>query len=132
MFLLLLSLGAVMPAAAALLPQKNIVFVLADDLNADWKSDRLSYMPNLKKFFKEEGTEFVNHVAAVPVCGPSRSSSLLGRYPHNTRYLCNDDHDSVQAFVKEHNNTIGRWLRDAGYHSAFLGKYVNSVNSYVP
>ena len=134
MFLLLLSLGAVMPAAAALLPQKNknIVFVLADDLNADWKSDRLSYMPNLKQFFKEGGTEFVNHVAAVPVCGPSRSSFLLGRYPHNTRYLCNDDHDSVQAFVKEHNNTIGRWLRDAGYHSAFLGKYVNSVNSYVP
>ena len=113
-------------AAAA---QPNIVFVLADDLNADWKSDRLAYMPQLQKHFQQGGTEFVNHVAAVPVCGPSRSSLLLGRYPHNTRYLCNDDFGSVKAFTAEHNSTVGAWLRDAGYHTAFLGKYVNSVSS---
>lgn len=25
----------------------NILFVMADDLNADWKNDRLSYMPTV-------------------------------------------------------------------------------------
>ena len=107
-------------------PPPNIVFVLADDLNADWKSDRLSYMPNLRTHFAHGGTEFVNHAAAVPVCGPSRSSFLLGRYPHNTRYLCNSDEPSVAAFVAAHNSTVGAWLRDAGYYTAFLGKCVTS------
>jgi arylsulfatase A-like enzyme len=107
-------------------PQPNIVFVLADDLNADWKSDRLSYMPNLREHFSLGGTEFVNHAAFVPVCGPSRSSFLLGRYPHNTRYMCNSDAPSVAAFVAAHNSTVGAWLRDAGYHTAFLGKYVHT------
>ena len=58
-----------LPHSALLL---QIVYIMADDLNADWKNDRLAYMPNLKKYFREEGTEFTNHVAAVPVCGPSR------------------------------------------------------------
>ena len=66
----------------------NILFILADDLNADWKSDRLSYMPNLKKYLAEEGTEFVNHVAAVPVCregsspspGPRESRVMIVRH----------------------------------------------------
>ena len=36
----------------------NILYIMADDLNADWKNDRLAWMPNLKKFFSEEGTQF--------------------------------------------------------------------------
>ena len=81
--------------------------MLADDLDADWKSDRLAYMPHLKKHFAEGGVEFVNHVAAVPVCGPSRSSFLRGRYPHNTGYLMNGDVDSVAAFKATSNDTVG-------------------------
>ena len=44
--------------------------------------------PQLEKYFSKGGTYFENHVAAQPVCGPSRSSLLLGRYPHNTGYAC--------------------------------------------
>jgi predicted membrane-bound mannosyltransferase len=52
----------------------NFVFVMADDLDADYKQDRLALMPNLKHYWADNGLEFVNHVAAQPVCGPSRSS----------------------------------------------------------
>lgn len=128
-FALQVAASPVVAADAVAAAPPNILFILADDLNADWKSDRLSYMPNLKKYLAEEGTEFVNHVAAVPVCGPSRSSFIMGRYPHNTGYLTNDDFDSVARFEAIHNESIGKWLRDAGYHTAFLGKYVNSVGS---
>ena len=30
------------------------------------------------------------------------------------------------------NNTVGSWLRQAGYHTAFLGKYVNAMECDVP
>lgn len=53
--------------------QPNIVLILADDLEWDYKQDRLAIMPNLRKL-REEGAHLVNHVAAQPVCGPSRSS----------------------------------------------------------
>eukprot|EP00750_Incisomonas_marina_P015021 INCI18055.2.p1 GENE.INCI18055.2~~INCI18055.2.p1 ORF type:complete len:663 (-),score=83.23 INCI18055.2:250-2106(-) len=105
---------------------------MADDLNNDWKNNRLDYMPNLRHYFRDNGAHFSNHVAAIPVCGPSRSSMLLGRYPHNTGYRANDDIPSVQAFVSKHNDTVGRWLSDAGYYTAFLGKYVNSCEGHVP
>lgn len=60
--------------------QPNILYIMADDLNNDWKNNRLEYMPNLRHYFRDNGVHFSNHVAAIPVCGPSRSSMLLGRF----------------------------------------------------
>ena len=109
----------------------NIIYLMADDLNADWKNDRLAYMPHLKARFSEGGTFFENHVATVPVCGPSRSSFLLGRYPHNGGYKFNGDMASITNYLQQANQTLGTWLTAAGYHTAFLGKYVNNLESTV-
>jgi hypothetical protein len=43
---------------AAARGKHNIVYIMADDLNADWKNNRLAWMPKLKKYFSEEGTLF--------------------------------------------------------------------------
>ena len=110
----------------------NVVWIMADDLDNDWKDDRLSYMPNLRTGFRDAGAFFENHVAAQPVCGPSRSSLLLGRFPHNTGYVSNDDLDSIANYQAKQNNTIGTWLANAGYYTAFHGKYVNSVQPTFP
>jgi Sulfatase len=101
----------------------NILWILADDLDWDFKQDRLDIMPNLKKL-REQGVHFINHVAAQPVCGPSRSSLLQGRFPHNVGYYQNLDPPSVVNYHKVENNTIGTWMTEAGYHTAFMGKYV--------
>ena len=82
----------------------NFIFLLADDLNNDYKQDRKAIMPNLRKYLSEEGMEFANHVAVVPVCGPSRSSLLVGRFPHNVGYVANGRAASVFFTVR-----AGRW-----------------------
>ena len=110
----------------------NIAWIMADDLDNDWKDDRLTYMPHLSGRLRDEGALFEHHVAAQPVCGPSRSSLLLGRWPHNTGYVANGDLDSIAAFVSQHNKSVGKWLSDAGYYTAFHGKYVNSCEAHVP
>ena len=66
--------------------------------------------------------EFVNHIAVVPVCGPSRTSLLAGRFPHNTGYVANAAKDSVAAWSKLQNSSLGAWFTAAGYYTAFLGK----------
>ena len=71
---LLVATAAAAAAAAATPP--NFVFILADDLDWDFKQDRLAIMPNLAKRIAGAGAHFVNHVAAQPVCGPSRTSML--------------------------------------------------------
>lgn len=111
--------------------QPNILWILADDLDNDYKQDRLAIMPNLKRL-REAGVHFLNHVAAQPVCGPSRSSLLQGRFPHNVRYWANDDPPSIANYLAVANNSVGTWLTGAGYHTAFIGKYVNGAEKQVP
>ena len=41
----------------------------------------------------------------------------MGRYPHNVGYVSNGALDSIAAFAKVANNTVGSWLRQAGYHT---------------
>ena len=109
-------MGAAAPVRGA---QPNILFILADDLDSDYKQDRLAIMPNLRKL-REAGVHFINHVAAQPVCGPSRSSLLQGRFPHNVKYYANEDPPSVANYLAIANNSVGTWLTAAGYHTAFI------------
>ena len=101
---------------------------MADDLDADWKQNHSAIMPNLAERLKRRGLTFDNHVAALPVCGPSRSSLLAGRYPHNTGYKDNCDGASIKSWEAIQNDTIGRWLAKSGYHSAFLGVHIMSIS----
>ena len=112
--------------------QPNFVFVLADDLDFDYKQDRKLIMPTLKRELADGGLQFINHVAAYPVCGPSRSSLLASRFPHNTGYVANGAKASVAHWAKLQNETIGSWFTKAGYYTAFLGKYVNGMECDVP
>lgn len=131
MFAMRLAALLTFAARASAGSQPNIVYILADDLDWDYKQDRLALMPNLLEKVVKKGAHFENHVAAVPVCGPSRSSLLVGRYPHNTGYFANLDRRSLRAYRKIQNNTVGTWLTSAGYHTAFIGKYVNGLETEV-
>lgn len=123
---------AMLGSTAASPSKPNFLFVLADDLDFDYKQDRKAVMPTLKKELSQGGLEFENHVAVVPVCGPSRSSLLAGRFPHNTGYVANSAGPSVAAWAKLQDDSVGAWMTKAGYHTAFLGKYVNGMECDIP
>ncbi len=102
----------------------NIIFILADDLN----SEEYQYMPKLKALIADQGVTFTNYFVPESLCCPSRSTTLRGQYPHNTKVFGNNL--PLGGFGKfnllgEEKSTIATWLQDAGYRTMLAGKYLN-------
>ena len=104
--------------------QPNIVFILADDLDAA----EIQYMPKLKALIADQGLTFSNYSVAMSLCCPSRATTLRGQYPHNTQILGNSlPRGGYQKFFQlgEENSTIATWLQAAGYKTMLAGKFLN-------
>jgi arylsulfatase A-like enzyme len=105
------------PAVAQPSQRPNVLIVLTDDQ----RIESMGPMRRTRAWFKRGGTEFVNAYATTPLCCPSRASILTGRYAHNHRVRTNAD-----AHELDPKSTIQRYLGDAGYRTAIVGKYLNS------
>jgi arylsulfatase A-like enzyme len=62
-----------------------------------------------------------NFYAASPVCGPARAALLTGQYPARIGFEANIR--SVADGLSSSIPTLPRWLQDAGYRTALLGKW---------
>ena len=106
--------------------QPNIVMVLTDD--QDLLLDSMDYMPNVEALLAKRGTTFSNFFVSLPLCCPARAMVLRGEYSHNNGILTNlwptGGFAKAYATGLEY-NTIGTALRDAGYRTALIGKYLN-------
>ncbi len=80
-------------------------------------------MPRTRRWFAQSGTTFTNAFATTPLCCPSRASVLTGRYAHNHGVHTNYDPSPLRAA-----STLPRFLAQAGYSTAIVGKYLNSWN----
>jgi arylsulfatase A-like enzyme len=78
-------------------------------------------MPATRRLFARRGTTFTNGFVTTPLCCPSRSTILTGRYAHNTGVHTNSD-----ALRLDQGTTIERYLHDAGYQTGIVGKFLNS------
>jgi arylsulfatase A-like enzyme len=96
----------------------NILVILTDDQRA---TGTLGVMPATRQLFERQGTTFTNAFVTTPLCCPSRSSILTGRYAHNTGVHTNED-----ALRLDQRTTVERYLHDAGYQTAIVGKFLNS------
>ena len=99
----------------------NILLVVSDDQRAD----TLRFMPQTRRLFVGAGTKFSRAYATTPQCCPSRASILSGRYAHNHGVV-----DNWAASKLDENATIQKYLNDAGYRTAIVGKYLNAPGSY--
>jgi arylsulfatase A-like enzyme len=98
----------------------NIVFVLADDLD----SDLLRFAPRIEELIGREGRSFRNAFVSLPLCAPSRASILTGQYAHNTGIAQNLSYRRFRRNGYENAN-VAVWLRNAGYRTGLVGKYLN-------
>ena len=106
-------------------PPPNIVFIQADDLEAQG----IGRMPQLESLLTRQGTRFANSFVTTPLCAPSRASFLTGQYIHTHGVLSNGP--PLGGFEMWHSlgrdaNTVGAWLKAAGYRTTLIGKYLNN------
>jgi arylsulfatase A-like enzyme len=135
--------------------QPNIILILADDLG--WR-DLGSYgstfyrTPRLDEF-AASGVRFTHAYSAASTCSPTRASILTGHYPLRIgftepsghiegEHMYQERHDSFHYvrtagptsvnYLAEHYYTLGEAMKDAGYSTAFLGKWHLGHAPHIP
>lgn len=107
----------------------NILFILTDDQEVE----SMSEMPQVQSRLTERGTTFSRAFVTTAMCCPARASILRGQYAHNHGIWINRAPEGGFERFKElghENSTVATWLDDAGYHTGFIGKYLNEYGSY--
>jgi len=96
----------------------NIIFILMDDLRWDEMDYPFVKVPNLQRIARE-GLRFRNAFVTTPLCSPGRASFLTGQYAHKHGITDNTDRSPRSHQLV----TFPRLLHDAGYETAFIGKW---------
>jgi N-acetylglucosamine-6-sulfatase len=111
--------GALSVAPAFAKP--NIVLIMTDDQDAA----SVSKMPQTMNRMAMEGTTFTTSVVNFALCCPSRATLLTGQHSTHHRVQGNQLPDGGYAKL-DHANTLAVWLKNAGYATALIGKYLNN------
>jgi N-acetylglucosamine-6-sulfatase len=112
------------PAPRAQKP--NVLMVMTDDM----RYDELRYLPHVREFIEDRGTDFTNSFAPTPLCCPNRASFLTGEFPHNHGVWWHEEPWGYGSFDDSH--TLGGALQDAGYATGYVGKYLNRYGIAAP
>ena len=112
-------------AIQAAAPAPNFLIVLSDDQAQN--SFKPAYMPHTFADIVDQGTRFLNGVAAPPLCCPDRAGILTGQYPHNHGVFSNDP---GYPTLRDPGDTLPVWLSQAGYRTGFVGKFLNGYGRY--
>lgn len=107
--------------------KKNVLFLIADDLNCDIGCYGAMEMktPNIDKI-AQRGVRFDRAYCQFPLCSPSRSSFLTGRRPNTTGVLANPGAKTpVSPNFREtipDTVTLPQLFKKNGWFSARVGK----------
>ncbi len=109
------------PGLGAAPKPPNIVLVVVDDLRFDdfaAAGHPFARTPHIDRLARE-GVRFLNAFATTPLCSPSRASILTGLYAHHHGILDNTNRSEASHRLP----SFPRQLRQAGYETAFIGKW---------
>ncbi|MBK7902104.1 MAG: sulfatase-like hydrolase/transferase [Proteobacteria bacterium] len=115
------ALAAAKPGAAG--GPYNVVFILTDQ-ERFFRPGELpqGYSLPAHERLMQRGTVFTNHTINSCVCTPSRSVVYTGRHIQQTGMFDNTNFPWIQSMSTEL-PTIGDMLRQAGYYTAYKGKW---------
>ena len=102
-------------------PRPNIIFILTDDQRFDaigYAGNELANTPEMDRL-AQEGVYFKNALVSTPICSASRASILTGLYERSHRYSFSSKAIRSEYMAKSY----PRLLKEAGYATAFYGKY---------
>jgi N-acetylglucosamine-6-sulfatase len=109
-------------AREARAPSPNLVLIVSDDQR--WDSISEAFTPNIWNRLVVPGVSFRDAFVPNPLCCPSRTTILTGRYSRRTEVWTNlAPYGGFDAF--DDHDTIATDLHDAGYRTALIGKYLN-------
>ena len=118
-------------AAAGPPAQPNIILVMLDDAGfADFGANGSGFIQTpFVDAFAAEGINFTSYYANAPICAPTRTGIMTGRYPVRLGMRTN-----AASRIEVATETLPRLLQDAGYLTAHVGKWhLSSVSDdYYP
>jgi arylsulfatase A-like enzyme len=120
---LLISILCISMQAHAQNKKPNIVFLLIDDLgyaDCGFNGGKDILTPNIDKLAKA-GSILENHYVQ-PVCSPTRSALMTGRYPTKTGIYTIITPGAPWG-LPLNERTLANALKEAGYHTAITGKW---------
>lgn len=118
----ILFVAAMLLTASAVHAQpRNVIFILSDDHRYDFmgfheRAPGFLETPNMDRM-AQGGMHIRNAFVTTALCSPSRASILTGRYAHNHGVV--DNNREVPAGT----TFFPELLQDAGYQTAFVGKW---------
>lgn len=129
LFFLFCSAGFIQGIAQMPKGQPNIIYIMADDLGyADLSCyGRKDYQtPNIDRM-AAEGVKLMNAYAGAPLCTPTRTSFMTGRYPARTPVglmepLRWGHKDSMVGLTPDY-TSLPTLLKKAGYETNLVGKW---------
>lgn len=120
-----LASASALPLAAQNPARPNVLFVIADDMDCRMGcyGDPVARTPNLDAL-AARGVRFHRAYCQYPLCNPTRSSVLSGRYPLSTGVLDNNTWLTLEAGQA----TLPRYFASQGYSTAEFGKIWHGPN----
>ncbi|WP_164103092.1 sulfatase family protein [Candidatus Laterigemmans baculatus] len=116
------------PTAGAEPPRPHVVFILVDDLRHDvfsWMDHPFIETPHIDALARR-GAVFHNAMVTTSLCSPARATFLTGQYMHRHGVVDN------QTPIPEGTATFPQILQQAGYETAFIGKWHMGGSSDAP
>jgi arylsulfatase A-like enzyme len=113
------------------MPKKNppnVLLIMIDDLNdciEPLKGHPQSLTPNMSKL-AQSGVAFLNAHANAPMCGPSRSSMMMGVYPHHSLNFFQAPW--FKNATLNNTRTLSEQFKMAGYQTFGTGKILHHLN----
>ncbi|KAF1544842.1 Arylsulfatase D, partial [Eudyptula minor] len=121
--------------SAAMDSKPNILLFLADDLgigDIGCYGNNTIRTPNIDRLARE-GVKLTQHIAAAPLCTPSRAAFLTGRYPIRSGMASSNRYRALQwnagsGGLPANETTFARLLQQQGYTTGLIGKWHQGVN----